>query len=523
MRYDYLFVGLTLTIAIISLLISVLVFMSARKSKGIWQIGFLFALEFIYALGYTFECVFSSLELKMLANHIQYIALPFIAITWLYIAKRFQNHAYVPTLKKAIPLLVIPLLVFFTVQLSYFTSIDLYYTHEYIDTTWMIGNYSFPVLNLGKGIFYYLNSLSNLILTTFVFIVYLQTYFHTSGMRKKQALALGVSSFLGVIAITITFFSGVSTGLDLAFFIVVLTGFVTLYSITKYEIIDLKPSAYQASFELSSDPIFAVDDKFDIVDWNQSAENFFSISQTAFYHLPINEVFNDKDLIESVLKRTPYSYKYKEKHFIVETVFLGKDLSKNAGYLIKLNDMTTYMERLENLQYEATHDVLTKILNRRAFLEQLNLYLDDKFLKHQSYAIFMIDIDDFKNVNDSYGHTAGDYVLQEFSRIVNGIIPREGVFARYGGEEFAVLLKGGDEKSSKALAEAIRKKTETSLFEWESIETRIKVSIGVSIHRPRCGHTIFQSIQLADEALYQSKKSGKNLVTVTIAEPIDFL
>lgn len=520
MRYDYIFVGITLTIAVISLLISLLVFMNVRKSKGIWQIGFLFVLEFIYALGYLFECVFSTLELKMFANHFQYLALPFFAITWLYIAKKFQNHHFVPNLKKTFPLLIIPIMVFITAELSFFTPVNLYYTNESIDWSWMMGNVSFPVLYLEKGVFYYLNSISNLFLTSFVFYVYIRIFFQTSGIRKKQSLALGLSSLLGIVAIIFTLFSPVSTGLDTAFFIIVITGFVTLYSIMKYEIIDLKPSAYLASFELSTDPIFAVDDKFDIVDWNQSAESFFSSSENGFYHESINTFFKDSELTDAVLNDLPYSYKYKGKHFIVEAVLIGKTEGKNSGYLIKLNDMTSYMERLENLRYDATHDVLTKILNRRAFLEQLNLYLENKTHKDLSYSIIMIDIDDFKYVNDNYGHVAGDYVLQEFSRLVSEMIPKEGVFARFGGEEFTILLRSGDKTSSLALGELIRQKIESSLFVGDHFQTKIKISVGASVHTPGCEHTVSQCIQLADEALYQSKKNGKNQVTVTIADTI---
>lgn len=519
MRNDYLFVGITLAIAIISVFCAVLVFLTAKRQKGIWQIGFLFLLEFIYAIGYAFEGAAESLPAKMAFNHVQYIALPFIAVTWLYIAKKFQNFSFKPKLWKALPFVIIPVAVFITAELSYFTSIDLYYTNEIIDYTFKLGNVVFPVLSLDKGVFYYLNSASNLLLTGYVLIVYLKIYFHTTGMQRKQSMALAISSFLGMIAITITFFSSVSTGIDLAFYLVVITGYVIVFAMIKYEIIDIKPSAHKATFELTSDPIIALDDKLDIIDWNNSAEQFFLNSGPIKYHQSFEDLIQNSDIYESIKSHIPYSLKTTEKHFIIETVELQPKIRTNSGYLIRFNDMTSYMERVENLQHDATHDVLTQILNRRAFIDLLSLYLETIKNKGENFSIFMIDIDDFKNVNDTYGHAAGDAVLHNFSQIINNMIPEESVFARYGGEEFTILLKGKDEIESSKYGESVKKKINSSIFKYQGSEIKINISIGISIHLNGGKNTVSECIKFADNALCQSKRTGKN--KITIARVID--
>jgi two-component system cell cycle response regulator len=127
----------------------------------------------------------------------------------------------------------------------------------------------------------------------------------------------------------------------------------------------------------------------------------------------------------------------------------------------------------------------------------------------------MIDLDHFKQVNDTHGHLCGDRVLHEFGRLLNDSIRKYDVGCRYGGEEFAVILPDTSLDKALALCERFRERVKEHEFTYENLTLHITTSVGVAA-RPAGGIiTGRQLVDLADKALYQAKSQGRNLV-VTI-------
>jgi diguanylate cyclase (GGDEF)-like protein len=123
----------------------------------------------------------------------------------------------------------------------------------------------------------------------------------------------------------------------------------------------------------------------------------------------------------------------------------------------------------------------------------------------------MFDIDHFKKINDYHGHLAGDFVLKELSRIVQGRIRRDEVFARYGGEEFAIVLPETNLEGARALADGLREKLETSRFVFQNEMIKVTVSVGVAM-LVDTDRTSLDLIKRADERLYEAKRGGRNRV-----------
>ncbi|MFT5660244.1 MAG: Amt family ammonium transporter [Sulfurimonas sp.] len=156
------------------------------------------------------------------------------------------------------------------------------------------------------------------------------------------------------------------------------------------------------------------------------------------------------------------------------------------------------------LRSKADIDPLTQIFNRRALLEKLK----DKNIYGANYSIIMIDIDNFKSVNDTYGHSVGDSVLKELSLIVKAIVRDKDIFARWGGEEFLILANSRDLQVVEIVAEKIRQKIEASNF---TTVGKITASFGVS--SPKNEKQTFENVlEYADKALYQAKELGRNRV-----------
>jgi diguanylate cyclase (GGDEF)-like protein len=168
----------------------------------------------------------------------------------------------------------------------------------------------------------------------------------------------------------------------------------------------------------------------------------------------------------------------------------------------------------ENLLYKASFDSLTGIFNRHHFIKLAYMEIAYASRHKLPVGVIMIDIDNFKQVNDQYGHLVGDSVLSQFSNIVIENKRTEDLFARYGGEEFIIMPRGEINKEFMSLlCERIRKVTENFEFCFEEKLVRITASFGFHIKKVESAdsETVLNDIILkADEALYLAKEQGKN-------------
>jgi diguanylate cyclase (GGDEF)-like protein len=155
-------------------------------------------------------------------------------------------------------------------------------------------------------------------------------------------------------------------------------------------------------------------------------------------------------------------------------------------------------------------DHLTGLQNRRGALEQLNAELNRYQRNNSGFSILLIDIDNFKRINDRWGHTAGDCILKKISRLMAEQLRDMDVVARWGGEEFLILLPDTLVDDSMKVAENIRASIELAGFHCTDSGNHTTVSIGVSAAIP--DRDIFSLIDIADAALYRAKQSGKNRV-----------
>ncbi len=159
------------------------------------------------------------------------------------------------------------------------------------------------------------------------------------------------------------------------------------------------------------------------------------------------------------------------------------------------------------LKQQASVDPLTGALNRRRMEEEMHLAIEEFTRSQMPMAIILMDLDDFKNVNDRHGHEAGDDVLAGFADMVRGHTRQIDRFFRYGGEEFLMLAKGLSPEEAQHLAEKIRSQAESVLT---GKHGRVTVSAGVA--GAQAGESCMQWVARADAALYVAKQSGRNRV-----------
>lgn len=188
-----------------------------------------------------------------------------------------------------------------------------------------------------------------------------------------------------------------------------------------------------------------------------------------------------------------------------EEYWLSCRVSREAnGALTMVCEDITHKKEAEKL---ANTDELTGLMNRRSLSDVLEK-LEQIFMRYKTpYTVLMLDIDRFKDINDTHGHQAGDDVLKAFAEVLAGGVRKSDYIARWGGEEFLVACPNTDLASGAALAEIIRTRVSENEF---PAAGRITCSIGVSSSKE--GITAGQVIQKADTALYRAKYSGRNRV-----------
>lgn len=164
-----------------------------------------------------------------------------------------------------------------------------------------------------------------------------------------------------------------------------------------------------------------------------------------------------------------------------------------------------------NLDLMATHDFLTESGNRRAFDNMLKRIVQDNKILNAPASLIVLDIDDFKSLNDNHGHGVGDNVLKHLVKVANKVLRKTDMVYRIGGEEFAILITDAKLDDAQLIAEKIRKKIDN---ETSQAIPAFTVSLGVSSLLP--GESGYDWLRRADMAMYTAKKNGKNQVKISV-------
>lgn len=167
----------------------------------------------------------------------------------------------------------------------------------------------------------------------------------------------------------------------------------------------------------------------------------------------------------------------------------------------------------EEVQVLAITDELTGIFNRRYFLKLAEHELERAKRYRHSLSIIIFDIDDFKKINDTYGHLCGDAVLQDLSLACRALLRQCDAFARFGGEEFILLLPETNEANALQVANRLCRLVADHVVEYKGTKIQVTISVGVTNSNPIVD-TLDDLLNRADRALYQAKRSGKNRLEI---------
>jgi len=237
-------------------------------------------------------------------------------------------------------------------------------------------------------------------------------------------------------------------------------------------------------------------------EWRENPDIEFNLVNYLGY--PINWPNGDIFGTLCILDSEPHHYSEKQERLMVQ-------FRNMIEVNLELLEKNLKLENLsKNLEYLANTDELTDIWNRRAFIAESEKELQRAVRNEHPVCLLMLDIDDFKLINDQFGHEVGDEVLKLFCHGIMATKRSYDIFGRIGGEEFAILLPETKQAEAVELAERIREKIANIFFHTQQQNVRITVSIGVCQLTPQ--DNILSGLNKADKVLYNAKRAGKNQV-----------
>ena len=182
-----------------------------------------------------------------------------------------------------------------------------------------------------------------------------------------------------------------------------------------------------------------------------------------------------------------------------------------AGAVLVLHDKSSEQEYIARLSWQASHDALTDIANRREFEARVEKALGRHSLTPAQHALMFLDLDQFKVINDTCGHAAGDQLLREISVTLQENLPGSALLARLGGDEFGILVENCRPDDAAEMAEKLRRVIKANKFVWNGRPFNVTASIGL-VHAGDAHFTLEETLQAADVACYIAKEKGRDRV-----------
>ncbi|GFP76243.1 histidine kinase N-terminal 7TM domain-containing diguanylate cyclase [Clostridium fungisolvens] len=467
----------------------------------------------IYLFGYLLELNSSSLPQMIFWNQIQYIGVPFYPALWLLLSMLYTKT--IKILSKGIFLMIftIPMLTFiirFTNEIHHF-----YYKSFKLKELWGL-----KFLSLEKGPWYIFYSVYLIFYFVLAVFFYLRNYRKAPNFQRLGYRIMISASFLPFIGLNLILLNPLNFSVNYIAFVLPFSLFLVLLALFKYDFLEFKTLARDVLFDKSADAMILINSTSSIIDFNPAAAQLFPELTASVKGRFIESVLgNYKGFLDSLknkdLKDLLLNFGDDYGYFEVKSVTIKNDFENIVGYLISLVNVTERKHAQEALNILATTDSLTGLYNRNRFMQLANLQMEISQRYNNKFSLIMIDVDHFKEINDTKGHAAGDAVLNHLGRLMREYFRKTDIIGRLGGEEFAILLPDTSLIDAQNITEVFRNVLLKQPAFYEDEYIHFTLSMGISVYDKRFS-CFDQILKLSDEALYQSKENGRNRSTTRI-------
>ena len=468
----------------------------------------------IYSFGYALELSSNSLAQIMFWVRLEHFGIQTAAPFWFLFSLHQTGNGKWITKRRIALLFVIPVLVIMAAQ----TLGSLNLLHKNPKFTW-IG--PFPIFSYDSTALMILSIVymsSLLIISTLLFTKLIVS---TTRELRGQSLLIWASSFIPWISGLLYVFGLSPMHLDLAPFGCIATALILAIGLFKKNILTLVPLARDVIFDGMRDGVLVLNKLGMIIDYNRQIKNIFpNINNQSIGKKALDE-FSENLTMQHLIKNVPMDQgditileSENAEFYRVKKTELHDQNHHFVGQIITFYYYTEEKKLLDKLQLLAAHDNLTGVFNRRHFFWLVEQEITRCNRYGGSFSLMIFDLDSFKNVNDAYGHLAGDIVLKKVASTCLEELRTTDSVGRFGGEEFVILMPETDLEKGRQLAERLRSIIEDLTFEGLPDDVRITASFGLVSNFNHDSVSLERLLREADHALYQAKNTGRNRICV---------
>lgn len=467
----------------------------------------------IYNLGYAIELLQDTLFEMMFWVRFENWGIQLLAPTWLLFVLSLSGNERWITSKRAAILYGIAISLLITSQTL--GGANLFHLNPRVDTSG-----GFPTFQYDRTWINYL-ALAYYSLCIFSSIVlFTQMLFRLPSPFRSQIIIFGIASLLPWVGGTLYILEITPHYLDTTPFTLTLSILIFTVGFFRFGTLDIVPLARDLIFEGMSDAALVLDYQNRVLDFNPRLKEILPEANTTIIGKPAKAVFQlYPTLVEMIVSDSVEPIEFAVTNREGQFTYQAKQspLYKIGqlhpiGKIIMLHDITPLKELMKKLEILATTDSLTQLCNRHHFQElaRLELYRVERYGGDLSLITF--DLDNFKTVNDRYGHAAGDATLIHIAQLCRRLTRQSDIVARLGGEEFAILLPQTPLRAAICSAEKLRLAFEQHAVEYEGQSFTVTASFGVSSRSLPERGSYDELLRAADRALYRAKEAGRNRV-----------
>ncbi|HSG44068.1 MAG TPA: diguanylate cyclase [Anaerolineales bacterium] len=518
----------------VSALATLIVFLLAwrRSAPGSFALRGMLLGMFIWGFSYALSWLFIPLNYKVFWLKSMFFGLTTVPVLFLVFTLRITHRDHWITFRNYILLfsepVIVLLLVWFAPNLI-FKSVEPVFRN------------GFAIIQIQRGVGFWISTVYSYAVISVSFYILVDSYRHANSFFKRQYMLVMVGS---IFPFALSLFTQLTStrynDLDMSAISFGISGIIYAYAILRHQFMDLVPVARSRLIEKMSDGVLVLDVQGRIVDINPSMKNFLEGDPASFLGKTVSETLsiwneNTEHLLTRLETRTEMRLPHNPSHYLdLRVTPLYDEDQSLSGRLIIFRDVTDRkevekdlrhaMDRMQTqlieigllqsqLREQAIRDALTKLFNRRYLEETLDRELARAAREIYPLCTVMIDIDHFKDVNDTYGHEAGDLVLKTLAETVTGQSRQGDFVCRYGGEEFVLVMPNITIEVAKERVNSLHRSISSLYIPFGRFNINITVSMGISWF-PKHGETKEDLLRAADRALYTAKGAGRNQVAV---------
>jgi diguanylate cyclase (GGDEF)-like protein/PAS domain S-box-containing protein len=463
----------------------------------------------VWTLGYGMRLASTTLDAKLFWQRVIYLGNTSVPLAYLVFSLvHAQQHRWLN--RWALALLGLPVAL----------TILAVFTNDWHHLVWRRQWLERDLLNIPGPVYWFHTAYAYLYVLVSMVVLW-RARGQASWLQRSQATLLAVGIGIPFIVSLLTDVLGwdVIPMFDEPTASVLFSSLVLAWAIFRYKALDIVPIAHSIVIQNIEDGIFVLDPHLRLVYLNPAGLRLSGAREARVIGQPFEQVLAhwseralqawEKGASEVEIdsgRETPARY------FELRRLALNNEKNLRLGSLVIFHDISERKQFERQLRALATTDPLTGCYNRRYFMDLATLEVDRSVRYQRPVALLIMDIDHFKQVNDTHGHAAGDQVLISLVKLCLQDIRQTDIFARYGGEEFVLLFPETSCEMGRQVAERIRRLIETTSFQTDAGALHVTVSIGLAgMPDSQLSH-IDALLAKADQALYASKEAGRNCV-----------